>query len=914
MNKLYFFPLFCFLLLSHISVAQFVNISGVVRDSNNEAIAGANIQVKGKVIGTITNSNGEFDLRVNQSPPFTLIFSFVGFQTKELEITENSTTTGINIVLEEGTLLGQEVVVAASRIEENILQSPVTIEKIDAIAIRGATTPDFFDVLSNTKGVQTTNGSLNFTAINTRGFATIANTRFVQWVDGMDTQAPLLNFPTGSIMGLSELDAESIELIPGAASALYGPNAFNGIMLMNSKSPFEYQGLRAQVKVGATNSNAGGFNPLTNYAISYAKAFKNKFAFKINLSYFKATDWTANDYKTDRLNPDSKVNLSNQTNFDGLNIYGDETPIPTGQPFLPNGGVIRRTGIPESVLLDNRDALTLKGDMAIHYRISDKLELIGAYRYGGGNSLYQGQAKYALRNFSQQFYKLELKGDNFFVRGYLSATNAGNSYNLDALGAYANEAFNPTQRPNGSGWAQDYILTWLGYTIGQAADNVSARKYADRYMINPDGTYSEHLQDTIAKLRNNYFQKTPRGARLKDASKLWHAEGYYNFKQIKWLDLIVGGNFRQYSLFSDGTIFNEAPDDASNPKRIFINQYGFYTQVSKTVAKIIKLTGSVRYDKSDNFKGNITPRFSMVVSINPNNNIRASFQTGFRNPDTQAQFIYFANPTGIILGGVASNAARYGIYNGGAYTISSYNDFVKTGGKVNPTTGEVTGPNQEKLQTVNISYVKPEQLWTAEVGYKALIAKSLLIDLNYYYSSYSNFIGNQYVVGKLATTHQNQQVNAGAIWFPFTNSPYTITSQGIGLGLTYNLPKNFSINGSYNWADFSGETSSDFQANFNTPKNKFGVGLENRKLTKNLGFNINFRYQDTFKWESSYGVGNIYSYGVLDAQFSYKVLPIKTVFKIGGTNLGGGDYRTNIGGPFIGQTYYISITFDQFLK
>jgi outer membrane receptor protein involved in Fe transport len=133
-------------------------------------------------------------------------------------------------------------------VEESILKSPVTVEKLDLLAIRQTPAPDFYDALANVKGVQFTSSSLNFPQINTRGFATIANVRFVQMVDGIDTQAPLLNFPTGNIVGIGELDTESMELLPGTASALYGPNAFNGVLLMKSKSPFEYQGLSAQAK------------------------------------------------------------------------------------------------------------------------------------------------------------------------------------------------------------------------------------------------------------------------------------------------------------------------------------------------------------------------------------------------------------------------------------------------------------------------------------------------------------------------------------------------------------------------------------------------------------------------------------------------------------------------------------------
>lgn len=268
------------LLSASFAFAQ-TTISGAVKDGiTGEALPGVSILVKGKVIGTTTTVSGEFTLKVNQAPPLTLVISSVGYKSQEIEITD-ANTSGLSISMEEQSVLGQEVVVSASRVEENILRSPVTVEKMDLKAIQQSPTPDYFDALANVKGVQVSSSSLNFPAINTRGFATIANDRFVQWIDGIDGSAPILNFPTGNIVGIGELDAESLELIPGAASALYGPNAFNGILIMRSKSPFEFQGLSAQAKYGMTNSDAQGeSNPMYTFGIRYAKAFKNKFAFK----------------------------------------------------------------------------------------------------------------------------------------------------------------------------------------------------------------------------------------------------------------------------------------------------------------------------------------------------------------------------------------------------------------------------------------------------------------------------------------------------------------------------------------------------------------------------------------------------------------------------------------------------------
>lgn len=908
------------LLFATIETFAQTNISGNVTDAvSGEPLAGVNIIVKGRVIGTITNTEGNFNLSVSAAPPMTLVFSFVGYRSQELEITD-ANTTSVEIKLEEQTILGQEIVVSASRVEESILKSPVTVEKLDLLAIRQTPAADFFDALANVKGVQFTSSSLNFPQINTRGFATIANVRFVQMVDGIDTQAPLLNFPTGNIVGIGELDTESMELLPGTASALYGPNAFNGVLLMKSKSPFEYQGLSAQFKGGITTSDAQGESyPFYSFNARYAKAFNNKFAFKVNFAYMSAEDWHGNDYTTDVNNPESTVSLVNKPNFDGVNLYGDETRIPVPLPVPGYAALdLRRTGWKEQDLIDDYDATSIKGDVAFHYRPSDKLELLYNYRFGGGSSIYQGSQKYALRDFTQQFHKVELKGSNFFVRGYITATDAADSYNMAALGGVLNERISPTATQWAPEYAQTYILARQGYISGVPAGNdelahAAARAYADRTRPSVgSATYNSLLED----VRNSYFQRDPSGAKFIDNSRLYHAEFNYNFAdQIQFAEIQVGGNFRQYSLFSDGTIFNEDPDDGTNFERININEFGLYTQISETIAEALKLTGSIRYDKNENFEGRFTPRISAVYTILENHNIRASFQTGFRNPDTQAQYIFFPVGTNTLLGSAEDNAARYGVHEGGAWTRSSYEAFRGSGGAL-AADGTPTGGDPTLLVTDNVDYVKPERLVSYEIGYKGLFSQNFIMDLNLYYTSYRDFIGGDDVAAKFQTVHQGTTYVPGTIYSPYRNSPEDVTSTGIGVGLTYNFGKGYSITGNYNYATFDAKQAdgSTFRAGFNTPESKFNIGIGNRKLTKNLAFNVNFRWQDEFLWQSDFGDWIVPEFGVFDAQISYKIPSIKTIAKLGGSNLFGNDYRTNLGGPFVGQQYYISLTFDEFFK
>jgi len=889
------------------SVKAQTRVSGkVTENETGEPLVGVNIVVKDQVVGTITDIDGNFNLTVQQAPPFTILVSMVGFETQSVDITEED-IAGLDIRLSESILLGQEIVVSASRVEENIMQSPVTIEKLDILAIQQTASPNFFESLSHVKGVTTSTGSLTFNAINTRGFATIANVRFVTLIDGMDISAPLLNFPTGNLVGISELDAESVELVPGAASALYGPNAFNGILFMNSKSPFDYQGLSAQVKVGVTDSDAGGTDPLYNFGIRYAKAFNNRFAFKINFNILKATDWLGNDYTTDRVIQGNPVGAPN---FDGLNNYGDETEIKgnlgtlTGIPELePLGEIdIRRTGFTEEVLLDNRDAESIKGDVALHYRINDKVEALYNYRYGGGSSIYQGSAKFILRDFSQQFHKLEFRGDNFFLRGYHTETDDGDSYNMNALGGFVNERISPSAEEWVPTYLGTYVLAIQGFIPGvpagdEDAAHAAARNQADqsRHELS-----DSELQSIIDETRNANLQLDEYGAGFIEGSRLLHAEGNYNFKnQIDAFELMVGGNFRRYSIWSGGTIFDENLNEDGTFDRVNISEWGGYAQISKQLSSL-KLTGSLRYDKNENFEGQFNPRLSAVYSVNENHHIRASFQTGFRNPDSQSQFIWFPTPEGILLGSTEENAARYGIHSG---------------------SGGAGALDPETMEPVSIDYVEPEELTSFEIGYKGIINNQVLVDFNYYHNNYKNFIANRPVLSAGPVERRGEVLTNVVGGFNILMSPYVnvrndVNSDGIGLGLTWNIGRGYTVSGSYDWIQYSvdGELPEGFIASFNTPEHKMNISVSNRNLGNNLGFYAGFRWQDEFLWESTFGVGDIPEFGVLDLQLNYKIESIKSVVKVGGTNLFSGDYRTNIGSGFVGSQYYVALTFDQFLN
>ncbi|MBR9917845.1 TonB-dependent receptor plug domain-containing protein, partial [bacterium] len=567
-------------------------VSGQVLDVDGEPLAGVNIRVKDKLIGTTTDGNGMFSLSIKQDPPLILVFSIVGFQTEEVDIT-NANTTGLEIRMQEQTFLGEEVVVSASRVEQSILKSPVSIEKMDVIEIQTSASPNFYDGIANLKGVDFSTQSLTFKSINTRGFGSNGNTRFVQLIDGIDNQAPGLNFAVGNIVGISELDLESAEMIPGAASALYGPNALNGILLMNSKSPFEYKGLSFNTKLGLNHFDSNvedGPQVYQSYDLRYADAFNDKFAFKFTASYLKAQDFVAQDrrdqsFVTGGVVERGATERNGARVFNGVNVYGDDVftlgaiadatiagggaqgaQVAALRSLIPDGqeGAFSAFGFEENSFVDNTTE-SLKLGAALHYRITDNYEILGQYNTGFGSTVYTANDRFVLDDFNIWTAKVELRSPNFFLRAYTTQEDAGDSYAANTVAT----------RINQTAYLTPYFQTFLGART-QGATVEQAHTQAQSAALQNQQDYlpgTQNFKDMEANLRATPISEG--GAKFLDKSDMYHFEGLYNFSNVidpATVELIGGVNYRIYALNSEGTLF--ALDN--NGDEYSINEWGAY--------------------------------------------------------------------------------------------------------------------------------------------------------------------------------------------------------------------------------------------------------------------------------------------------------------------------------------------------
>ncbi len=859
----------------------------------------------------------------------TLFFCSVSFAQKVV-----SDSIKKNTVLDE-------VVVSASRTPEKVLQSPVTIERMGLKDIKKTASPSYYDGLENLKEVQMNTSSLTFKSINTRGFATVANVRFMQLVDGMDNSSPLLNFVLGNMIGISEVDVQSVELLPGASSALYGANAFNGILFMNSKNPFTSEGINGYVKYGQTSQQAAGVNSFADYGVRVAHKFNNYFAAKANYTYMKGTDWYATNYDDKTVAGRDRSNI----NYDGINVYGDEVTtnikgvgqglaaaglIPASTVnLLPNANV-SRTGYKEIELTDNVASNT-KLDFSLHLRPfgNENLEVIWQSKFGFGNAVYQGANRYYLNNFFMQQHKLEFKGKNFFVRGYTTTEDGGNSYDMLFTGININRKWKDDRTWFGQ-YAGAYIQSTLAGATPTAAHQI-ARNTADTGRLIP-GTDAFKTAFTEVTSEASVLS----GSKLVDNSRIYHSDVNYNFKdQIKFAEIQVGGSYRLYELNSHGRIYTDANGV------INYNEYGAYTQLQKKLMEDrLKLSGSIRYDKSKNFEGNYSPRISAVYSAGENkqHNFRASFQTGFRNPSTQDQYIGFNVGSAILLGSAPDNLIRYTetlpvstpvgqLFAGGTSVVmNGLNAYNNSYTAASVAALSATG-NPAALKKTSLDYVKPEEVKAIELGYRSVIS-DFSFDVNGYYNVYNNFIGNINVVapyyGKAMDSpsatggptdlgtqsiHALQTGNYRAYQL-YTNTKIEIKSLGFGLGLSKKVYKDFEFGVNYNYAEFNFDQSQDesFEASFNTPKHRVKASIGNEKLFKNIGFNVSGRWNSEYLWQSTMADGLIPSATVIDAQVTYNVPSMKSAFKIGAANLGGKEYFQVLGAGLIGQQIFASWT------
>ena len=933
MKQIYKFLIFSglWMTLGSLSVQAQTTVRGkVLDDTNGETLIGAAVAVlQGGTGGSITNYEGEFAVKLD-SLPATLRVSYTGFAPQEIEVT--TANARLTVRLANSDLIIEETVIRGQRIDDKQKAAPLTVENMDAIAIKQTAAVSFYNGLGNLKGVDLTTASLGFTIINTRGFNSTSPVRSLQIIDGVDNQAPGLNFSLGNFLGASDLDVQKVDIIVGASSAFYGPNAFNGVISMKTKNPFIQKGLSVSLKTGERNLLEGAFR--------WADAFKNKqgndfMALKLNFFGLRADDWVADNYEAVTGTFTGNIFQPNQNpgRRDAVNIYGDEIAYDfSNDLYSSNAGLnyFHRSGYKESDLVDY-NTRNLKSSVSLHFRTRpskefESPELTFASSFGTGTTVYQGDNRFSLRNILFFQERIEFaKADKFFIRAYATIEDAGDSYD-----PYFTALKMQRAAKSDDNWRNDYRKYWVQNNLGGVFNKLKAMGYGPADDNTALIAWQQAHQDTLIAFHNaaeayannanplvagsvDFFEPgTARfdslfnalvsrksnaregGTKFYDKSSLYHLHGEYHFKPIFLEDLIVGANYRLYRPVSDGTIFSD-----TNDIKITNQEWGAYVGGEKNLGNF-KLNATIRVDKNENFDYVFTPAVSVVYNPSRNNYLRLSFSSAVRNPTLSDQYLNLN----------VGRATLIGNLNGfdSLITIESFTAYRQT-------------LDRSKLVYNNLNAIQPEKVKTFELGYRTTLFERIYVDAGYYYSIYNDFIG--YNIG--LTTPFNDiglpEFDKLRVWRIASNATQEVTTQGVAIGMNYYFRKYYALNANYSWNKLITKESDPIIPAFNTPENKYNVGISGRDLPWKLlksptlwGFNINYKWIQGFTFEGSpQFTGEIPTYDQLDVQVNCLVPKWNTTLKLGASNVLDNDRFQTYGGPRIGRMAYFSIIYD-FLK
>lgn len=945
-QKIYLIPFLTLFFTGFLQAQQLIEVSGVIKHTDTQkGIAGVQIQVEKTQDTAITDQEGSFKLRTRVKIPFRIVINKEGFAEQTTEIL--SLSNKISIDLNPQNTIINEVVVSASRVPEKIMKSPIAIEKIDIKTIRESPAATFYETLENVKGLQLLTSSLTLKVPNSRGFNSPNNFRFMQLVDGVDVQSATLGVPLGNAIGPTELDIQSMEITPGAASALYGMNAVNGLASLQTKDPFTSEGVSLYFRGGVNHVDNVNHKTaaLGESAVRIAKVINKNFAVKVNASYFSGVDWISDNRTDQNSNPLITANpnfpLANNPAEDLWNKYGDErnnrTSVKVNYNGKPTTFNVSRTGYYEKDLV-SPEVKNIKFDAGLYYRFGEQWRTSYVYRYGLLDGTFQRGNKIRLQNATVQNHKVELTGKELTFRAYMSIENTGDSYNLKPLAD--NLDLTNLSNTNWKNIFQTTLQDRLNSGVNLNDAFILARKETDKNRAVPGTAAFEQLKNTIIGINNwdsanSGIAGAPAtgGAKLDQRSRFYQGEITYDFSRfIKVFSLLAGADYRLYSITPDGNNFvdfgrpvterNIPLSDGTFGKNVIYQKYGAFAQLTKLFFNDkLKVNLALRADRNPEFETKFNPRISLVYSPVNQHNFRMSFQNGYRFPSLFEALSFVNNGNVRRVGGLSMANEGLG-YLENSYTLASIDQFI---GAVNRDVDGGLGQNQAALKNrnllaaANLPKLQPEKVNSFEIGYKSAFFNSkLVIDWDFYYNVYEGFLGQVEVavpknenIGSdnavLAMLDRSKQDR----YRVYTNSNSIYKSLGTSLGIRYNLVKNYNVNVNVSYNDLISTNTSDlFITAFNTPKWAVNLSVGNREVIKNIGFTVAARWQNSFLWESPLASGNIPAYYTIDAQATWRIPEIKASVKIGATNLLNRRYLQYAAGPEIGGLYYLAFTYD----
>jgi outer membrane receptor for ferrienterochelin and colicins len=270
--------------LPSIAAAQGGRVTGTVTGSGNRPIADAQVVIVNTAFRAVTDANGTFTITGVPAGRYELRVARIGETPRTILIDVTSAETVANVQLTRAAIDLGGVTVSASRRAEKVTDAPATVTVISTTQLDESVGNTFAGALKEAKGLDFIQVGMTSVAINARGFNSAFNNRFLMVEDGRIAVLPENGLPVGAFTPTPKVDIAGMEVLVGPGSALYGPDASNGVLSLTTKDPRQFP--------GATIEATGGSRSYRDIQGRYAGVFADgKLGFKVSGEYQSANDW-----------------------------------------------------------------------------------------------------------------------------------------------------------------------------------------------------------------------------------------------------------------------------------------------------------------------------------------------------------------------------------------------------------------------------------------------------------------------------------------------------------------------------------------------------------------------------------------------------------------------------------------------
>ena len=351
-------------------------------------------QSTGRIVGRVTNAQGTgvsgAQIIARNVPAGTASVRAYRFGYAPRTVTGVVVTAGqdvtIGIEFDQATVQLGGVVTSASRRVEKITDAPATITRLEDAQIQNSIGNSFASALKEVKGLEFIQTGVLTSSINARGFNSSFNNRILQIEDGRIGVLAESALPVGSLTTVSKLDLASVEVLVGPGSALYGPDASNGVVSLTTKDPRQYPGWAVELD--------GGTRSFYDAQARYA-GNSGKLGYKVTGEYVAV----------DEFHQDSLF-------YPAVKAGG--TPIKEKDANWRND-IIRGSGM-LAYYLDNGSRL---------------MATLGASKLNGVGATNVGRNQ--LQNYGYRDAQVQYTGSRLFAQAYMSQSVSGTTFQLNGL-------------------------------------------------------------------------------------------------------------------------------------------------------------------------------------------------------------------------------------------------------------------------------------------------------------------------------------------------------------------------------------------------------------------------------------------------------------------------------------------------